>query len=351
MPLFANMTDLSRPLSIPGRPLSQGQKAAVIIRLLVNGGADPGINKLPKDQQLRLVREMASLRFVDRRTLADTVAEFASELDGIGLHFPRDLDRILATLDGRLSLDVVEAILSEAGGEISGLAGAAWSGISNLDDDVITELMAGETSEVCAVLLSKLPPKKAAVLIGQLPQDRADEIAIAFGRTEDVTPEAVARIGNALSRQSEARTVAAFDTASVVRVGNILNAATSALRRALLDRLDATDPDFAARVRAAVFSYENIPDRLSSRDVPRVLRGVENQVAVLAMAGAPEDLSPVADFLLAAISSRLADQLREDAADLGSVPPDQAEEAMSTIVAEIRRLEEDGEITLVTPEG
>lgn len=239
------MTSYSPDFSLPtpGRPLTQGQKAAVIIRLLVNGGADPGISKLPKDQQRRLVREMASLRFVDRRTLAETVAEFASELDGIGLHFPREVDSILATLDGRLSLDVVEAILAEAGGDVSGLGEAAWAGIASLEDPVIEELMAGETSEICAILLSKLPASKAAALIGRLQPERADEIAVAFGKTEDVTPEAVSRIGNALGRQSDARALAAFDSDSVVRVGNILNAATSAVRTSILDRLDATDPD------------------------------------------------------------------------------------------------------------
>ncbi|WP_371153508.1 FliG C-terminal domain-containing protein [Jannaschia sp. 2305UL9-9] len=346
------MTSYSPDFSLPtsGRPLTQGQKAAVIIRLLVNGGADPGISKLPKDQQRRLVREMASLRFVDRQTLAKTVAEFASELDGIGLHFPREVDSILATLDGRLSLDVVEAVLAETGGDVSGLGEAAWSGIATLDDAVIEDLMAGETSEVCAILLSKLPASKAAALIGRLPPERADEIAAAFGRTEDVTPDAVSRIGNALGRQSDARAIAAFDSDAVVRVGNILNAATSTVRKSILDRLDTTDPDFAARVRAAVFSYENIPARLSPRDVPRVLRGVENAVVVTAIAGAPDELSAVGEFLLASISSRLADQMREDIADTANVPAEQTEEAMSVIVAEIRRMEEDGEIALLAPE-
>ena len=346
------MTDLS-PDYFPARrrrSLTQGQKAAVIIRLLVNGGADPGIRDLPKEQQRRLVSEMASLRFVDRQTLAETVAEFASELDGIGLHFPRDIDRILATLDGRLSLDVVEALIAETGASQRGLGSAAWEVVSALENDVLSDLMAGETPEVCAILLSKLPPTKAALLIGNLQPERADAIAAAFGRTEDVTPEAVSRIGSALGRQSDLRQTPAFDSAAVVRVADILNAATGSVRNALLARLDETDPDFATRVRAAVFSFENIPERLDRRDVPRVLRGVENTVVVTAIAGATEDQKPVCEFILSAISSRLADQLREDANDMGKVTLDQAEEAMGQIVAEIRRMEEAGELSLVSPE-
>ncbi|MGB3409091.1 MAG: FliG C-terminal domain-containing protein [Jannaschia sp.] len=343
------MTNLTHAFPQRRRGLTQGQKAAVIIRLLITGGADPGIRDLPRAQQRRLVSEMASLRFVDRRTLAETVAEFAAELDAIGLHFPRDMDRVLALLDGRLSLDVVEALISENGGEIGALGEAAWQGVSDLEPEVLSEMMAGESPEVCAILLSKLPPGKAALLLGGLPQDRTDAIAAAFGRTEDVSPDAVSRIGNALGLQSDSRAVIAFESAAVARVGNILDAATSGVRRTLLDRLDQTDPAFAARVRAAVFSFENIPDRLDVRDIPRVLRGIDNTMLVTVVAGTPPDQTHVTEFILSSISSRLADQLREDAAAMNKVPADQVEEAMSRIVSEIRRMEEAGELSLLAP--
>ncbi|UWQ16490.1 flagellar motor switch protein FliG [Jannaschia sp. M317] len=348
------MSDLS-PVNLPPsarrRGLTKGQKAAVIVRLLITGGADPGIRSLPAEQQKQLVRDMSSLRFVDRETLAQTVAEFASELDSIGLHFPRDVDRILTLMDGSLSLEVVEALLADFGGAVGSLGQAAWAEVANLDTGILAAMMQDESDEVCAIMLSKLPPAKAALLLGTLPQDRCDGIAVAFGRTEDVSPEAVSMIGNALGRQSGARKPPAFDTAAVARVGDILNAATSGIRRALLDRLDESDPDFAVRVRAEIFSFENIPDRIDPRDVPRVLRGVDAAVVTQALAGAPPDLAPVVEFILGSISSRLADQMREDMAEGGKVATDAAEEAMSAIVSEIRRLEEEGELTLNAPDS
>ncbi|MGB3554524.1 MAG: flagellar motor switch protein FliG, partial [Jannaschia sp.] len=269
------MSDLS-PVYMPSsrRSLTQGQKAAVIIRLLVNGGADPGISTLPKEQQRRIGAEMTSLRFVDRTTLAETVAEFAAELDGIGLHFPREVDRILTTLDGRLSLDVVEALIGEHGGEPGNLGNAAWEMVTTLDDQTLLGLMEGESDEVGAILLSKLPAGKAADLLTRLDAEQAEALAGAFARTEGVTPGAVSRIGTALGRQTAAIAPTAFTTDAERRVGDILNAAPSKLRRDLLDRLDKTSPDFANRVRAAIFSWENIPERLDARSVPKVLRAV-----------------------------------------------------------------------------
>ncbi len=330
--------------------LSPRQKAAVVIHLLVNGGADPGLRELPPDQQRRLVHEMAALRFIDRETLSDIVAEFASELDNIGLHFPRDAGKVLASLDGCLSIEVVEALTSELGDSVDPGEGP-WRSLAGLPETEIARLMEGESDEVCAILLSKLPPARAATLIGGLSPERGHAIAAAFARTEGVTPRAVSRIGLVLARQTASRAVPAFETDAVRRVGGILNSATSGVRRAILESLEASDATFAGRVRAAVFSYENIPDRLVARDVPRVLREVDGDVLVAALAGTPPELAAVRDFLLGSLSTRMADQLRDQIAELPEPPrAEAADAAMAAVVTAIRDLEESGEIALTTPD-
>ncbi|WGH78863.1 FliG C-terminal domain-containing protein [Jannaschia ovalis] len=317
-----------------------------MIQLLVSGGLDPGLRDLPPDQQRALVSDMAGLRFIDRATLAAVVAEFAAELDSIGLHFPRDPAKVIARLDAALAPEVLESLVADLG--LDPPAGdAIWQDVAGQPDEGLVAIMAHESEEVCAVLLSKLPPPRAAGLLALMDKPRAEAIAAAFARTEEVTPDAVARIGRALGLQSSNVPAPAFAGDSVARVGQILNAATSGLRRDLMDRLDAVDAPFAARVRAAVFSFENIPDRVDPRDVPKVLRGVENAQVVAAIGGAGEAMAPVVDFILGAISSRLADQIRDEIAERGKIAPDEAEAAMAAVVASIRELEEAGEIMLV----
>ena len=349
LPALSDMTPLAAaPQRLPG-PLTRRQKAAVVIHLLVAGGADPGLKDLPAEQQRDIVREMARLRFVDRDVLAEVVAEFAAELDSIGLHFPRDTAHVLAALDGRLSMEVIEALAAEVGDAVP-TGDGPWTEIGGLDAAAILALVAGESDEVTAILLSKLPPGRAAALLAEMPEERADAIAAAFARTEDVTPGAVARIGRTLAKLAGERRAPAFASEPVRRVSDILNAATSGLRRGILDRLDRTDADFAARVRAEVFSFENVPARLAPRDVPKVLRGVDGDRIAAALKGVPPELEPVRDFILGALSNRMADQVRDQMEEIGDVSPDDAEAAMGEIVAEIRRLEESGEVTLLAPE-
>ncbi|TFL16968.1 FliG C-terminal domain-containing protein [Jannaschia formosa] len=334
--------------SFPDQPraggLTRGQKAAVVVRLLMMGGADPGLSRLPRDQQRRLVREMASLRFVDRQTLAETVAEFSAELDGIGLHFPREVDRVLQALDGALSQDVVDALLSETGGDPALVGGAAWTAISAMEATALTSLLEGETDEVCAIVVSKLHPDRAAALLAAFAPDRADAIASALARTEAVPPDAVARIGTSLSRSSAGRVRGAFDANAVVRIAAILNVSTTRLRQNVLARLEEGDPDFAARVRAAIFTWESIPERLDPRDLPKVLRGIETPLVVTALAG-PED--EVSAFMLGSMSGRMAGQMREQIDETPTPVQDAIDEARGKIVQEIRRLEDEGDISLI----
>ena len=65
-------------------PISRKAKAAIVVRLLLNEGADLPIEELPEDLQIQLTQQMGSMRSVDRETLGAVISEFAEELDSVG---------------------------------------------------------------------------------------------------------------------------------------------------------------------------------------------------------------------------------------------------------------------------
>jgi len=197
-------------------------------------------------------------------------------------------------------------------------------------------------------MLAKLGVAKAAQLLQKLPGERARRVAYAISLTGGVDPEVVRRIGLALLAQLEAQPPRAFDTDPVQRVGAILNSSTGETRDQLLDGLAATDPVFAEKVRRAIFTFVHIPDRVEPRDVPRIMREVDEALLVTAMnaARAVPATAPSVDFLLANLSQRMANSLREEMADRGAIPAKDGEAAMAAVVVAIRTLEADGEIVL-----
>jgi flagellar motor switch protein FliG len=201
-------------------------------------------------------------------------------------------------------------------------------------------------------VLSKLKVSRAAQLLGGLPGPLARRITYAVSLVSPVSPRTVARIGEALGAELGRDVPRAFAGGPVERVGALLNFSRAATRDDVLEGLGETDPGFAEAVRRSIFTYANIPARVGVRDVPKILRAVEQKVLVTALAAssASEEAQKTADFILANISQRMAETIRGEMQDLGAVKPADGEAAMTAVVAAIRELEEAGEIYLVAEE-
>lgn len=341
---------LSPPTANPTKGhLSRRQKAAIIVRFLLNEGADISLSDLPDDMQALLTTQMGSMRYVDRSTLADVVAEFAQELEAMGLTFPRGVAGALSALDGKISPQTASRLRKEAGVR---QFGDPWEQVRNAEIDALLDILASESTEVAAVLLSKLDVMRAADLMGRLPGQTARSIALAMSRTASVTPDAVDRIGLSLAAQLHNVPETAFDEGPSQRVGAILNYSPAVTRDDVLSGLDEDDQGFASLVRKAIFTFVNIPDRLAPLDVPKVTRDVDQKSLVMALGAALADpaTQAAAEFVLSNMSKRMSEALREEVSDAGTIKPKDGEAAMTLVINSIRTLEANGEIELLTPE-
>ncbi len=332
------------------RTLSRREKAAIIVRLmLAEGGSLPPLSSLPEDLQAGLTEQMAKMRSIDRSTMIAVIEEFLDELDQVGLSFPGGLEGALAVMDGHISPGAATRLRRMAG---SGGKGDPWEKLTALPVEALVPVLEQESTEVAAVMLSKLPVPKAAELLGKLPGEKARRVAYAVSMTGNVDPDTVRRIGVSLAAQFDNLPARAFTGTPVDRVGAILNVSPALTRDEVLKGLEEADAAFAEQVRKAIFTFLHIPARLNPRDVPKVVRVVDQVrlVAAIAAAQASPEATEAAEFLLANMSQRMAQGLREEAGQRGKVKEKEAEEAMNAIVAGIRQLEAAGELTLIVEE-
>ena len=346
LPITAPMAPLAMSDTGAAPVLSRRAKAAIVVRVLLNEGADVPLEELPEECQAELTKAMGQMRVVDKDTLASVLEEFVSEVENVGISFPGGIAGALAALDGKINPLTAARLRKEAGVRE---AGDPWERIRDLGEEILLPVLEEESVEVAAVMLSKLETKKAAKLLAQLPGAKARKIAYAVSLTGSVTPDAVDRIGLSLAAQLTSRPERAFDVDPVQRVGSILNSATTLTREDVLEGLEEQDEGFATAVRKAIFTFANIPTRIAPRDIPRILREIDQNQMVIALAGAEEaGMTETAEYVLGNMSPRMADQLREEAADLDKPKPADVEEAMQGIVEAIRALESAGELIFVS---
>jgi flagellar motor switch protein FliG len=331
------------------RNLTNREKAAVIVRLMLAHGSPISLSGLPEHVQAALTEQMSKMSMIDRGTLNRVVSEFVTELEEVGLSFPGGIEGALSIMDGHIS--------TTAASRLRRLAGASsradpWDRIAELDAGRLQPVLEGESVEVAAVMLSKLDVPKAAELLSKLEGERARRVAYAVSRTGNVNPETVRRIGMSLIAQLENLPARAFDTGPVERVGAILNSAPQTVRNQVLAGLDADDEEFAKLVRRAIFTFIHIPNRINPRDVPKVIRVADQTVLITALTSASRTptLEATVEFLLSNISQRMAQSLRDEMAERGKILEQEGEEAQAAVIASIRSIVASGELILVEPE-
>ena len=329
--------------------LSRKRKAAMIVQLMLSEGQTISLARLPEDMQMRITRELGALRIVDKETLRAVVEEFSRDLESVGLAVPGGVASALVALSGQISPNAVARLKSEAS---QGQGADPWIQLTDLPAAELVPLMLAESTEVGAVVLSKLPVAKAAELLAKLPGERARRITYAVSQTGTITPDAVARIGKSLATAYCVTVVTAFHHPPVQRVGAILNSSVPATRDAVLEGLGNTDAAFADQVRRAIFTFLDIPLRLLPTDVPKVLRGLDQGTLVTALAAALATggaEAEVAEFIFKSMSQRMADSLRDEIKEKGRVKRSDGEAATGKLVAAIREKADAGEIVYIQP--
>ena len=336
----------STPLASPGR-LSRLQKAAVIYRMLGSLGMSLPQGALSAEEQTQLDGAMTTLGGIDPLELAAVVDEFLTAVVPPG---PQAGPPALPGLP-LADLPMLDPVLPAFGSGAPAPPEDPWDRVVEQDPAVLLSVLETEAPEVGAVVLSKLKVSRAAELLGMLPGPHARRITYGVSLIADIAPETVARIGTALASELGRERPRAFSGGPVERVGAILNFSRAATRNDVLVGLDETDPTFATAVRKSIFTYLNIPARVGPRDVPKLLKKVDQKVLVTALAASTtEEARPTAEFILANISQRMADSLRGEVEEMDEIAAADGESAMTGVVAAIRELEEAGELYLVAEE-
>ena len=314
--------DILDPVPTPlTQDMSARTKAAIVVRFLMQEGAEIDLAALPTSLQADLTREIADLRLIDRATLAEVIEEFAHELDSIGLSAQGGLGSALRLLEGKITNDTARRLRQDAGVR---LFEDPWGRITQLDEKELLKLLDAETTEIAAVVLSKLDVTKAAALLGEMPGPRARKISFAISQTAGVTPQAVDRIAA------------------------ILTAASDDLRDEVMNGLRETDPDLAERVFAGVFTFVDIPTRIAAVDVATAVKTVAQTDMVIALFYANANgMDEVSEFILGGLSRRMAETIREEIEDRGAVKTKEGEAAVTALVSGIQGQISAGEISFV----
>lgn len=213
----------------------------------------------------------------------------------------------------------------------------------------LAALVADEHPQLIALLIGQLPVERAAAMLSALPSELQGPVAARLAEMEAPAPVALEHLERCLREKlrGEQDTGPEEAGAGPRRVAEILGQMRRSVENLVLASLEKQSPAIAQKVNQYRFTFENLLE-LEARSLQRVLRDIEADSLRLAMKGLTEEQQQV---IYTNMSERAAARLKEDLENSGPTPLRDVEAAQQAMVANARALQESGEITLRSPEG
>ena len=316
--------------------------AALMLALGKENGA--GIwEQLAFDEVKELSTTMAQLGQVPAPVVEHLLLQFSSEVSTISsLHGSFETTERL--LDGILPPERLKEVMED----IRGPSGRTmWDKLANVSETVLANFLKNEYPQTVAVILSKLRSEHCARVLSALPQDFAIDVIQRMLKMEQVQKDIINEIENTLKNEFMNNIARSQKRDPHETMADVFNAFDRTTEESILTQLDMVAPESAERIRALMFTFDDLANLIPS-SVSVLVRNADKRQMALALKGAPEEMKQI---FLKAMTERAAKMLREDMASMGPVRSRECEEAQTALVRLAKLLADRGEIVLVDPKS
>src|SRR4051795_2213248 len=332
----------SRPPVASG--LRGRQRVAAVLVALGPEKAGEILKHMSDAEVQALSAEMANLRRIPPDTASAVLDElvYTVQADEIAAMGGTDFARaaLEASLGKARADEVMEALAARDGAR-------PFSFLRKTPPDQIVAFLSEESPQTIALVIASLHHTLAARVLASLPADVQTDVSLRIATMTDANPEVIRELETGLrNKLANVLSTDLTDTGGVEALAALLNNAGRSTERNVLTAIERSHADLVHDVRQLRFTFDDIIE-LPDRDVQLVLREVDQKDLALAMRGVDE---AVRDKLMANLSARAAEVVRDDMEAMGPQPKAAVEEAQSSIVAAVRRLEDAGQITLARGE-
>jgi len=318
-------------------------KAAVLLMSLPNKAAAAVLAKLPAHYIEAITIRIAQLDSVAGDEQEIVMAQFLTSKTSAIYASPGGLERAKELIKEALGRDASELI----GNLQQVIESMPFSFLKKVDAQTLLQFVGEEHPQTIALLMSHLNANYAAEVLGGLAPEKQLEVIRRIASIGRTSPEAVAELENALEqRLSSMVNLQQSNVGGVESVAEILNVSERSVERSIMEALARDSAELSAEIRRLMFVFEDI-SKLASRDIQTLLKNVETAQWAMALKGASKALQ---EKVMQNMSTRAAENLREEMSFLGSVRVSEVEATQQKIVDIVRTLEDSGEISRPTGE-
>ena len=249
-----------------------------------------------------------------------------------GVDYARKLlTNILGDEKASLIIERIERNLHKAG----------FSKFQEVDLQELVSFIQSEHPQTVALILTQLNPKQAADMLTKLPKKLHADVLSRFARIGEVPPETLRLVEEVLENKiSFSKNMGKFG--GVKAAAEIMNMVGATSEREILDKLQEDESDLATEIKELMFVFSDIK-ALSKESVREFLKEVDNSDLAVALKHTDEETKK---HIFDNLSERQRELINEEIGYLGPIRLRVVEDMQKKIVSIIRRLRDEGRISL-----
>ena len=320
-----------------------GARKAAIILVMMGEEASAEIFKNLDENEIQIIgREVARVQSVSSEQAEGVLQEFYEMVVAHDYMVKGGVDyarRILINAfgpeGGKKMLDRVSKGL--------GLETANFDALQKADPQQLAKFIHSEHPQTIALILSHLNPSQAASLLFSLPSELRGDVALRMAHLDQISPEIISKIASVIGEKLRSLGEVSRETYGGVRaVSEMFNRLDSNTSKEILEGMDAADPNLVETIRHLMFVFEDLM-LLDQNAVKELMGKVDRKILTIALKGTSDQLK---NHILASMSQRGAEMLREDLDSLGPIKIKEVESAQMQIITVVRQLEAEGVINM-----
>lgn len=320
------------------------EKAAAVLLSLDTETAAQVMADFDEDEIMQLTGQMCNMRSIDGERINSVIEECMGLLDSAG---PvggsiEAVGELLEQVMGSKGRTMLSQMLQQRNYEQQAEQGLR--ALRDLGTQELLSLVQSEHPQMISLIMSHLEPDRAASLLAQLAEELQTEVITRMARSENTSREIIARINTVLESRAQSFGSVQRDTPEerYKTVAEILNMVGRSTERTVLDGMAREHPEMAEEIKNLMFVFEDVV-AIDDRSLQKILSQVDTKTLAMALKTASD---PIKEKILGNLSKRAGQTIAEELELLGPRPLSEVEEAQKGILDVIKRMQDDGEITI-----
>ena len=327
------------------KEFSGPEKAAVLLMSLGEEAASKVLSHMDEREIQNIGNYMASLGEVDAKEMDDINKEFFDMVSfGMGGLGVSGVDFLRNTLSKALDPDKAEEIINNItlpGDEMT--LGGGIDTVRSLEPQVISSFLINEHPQTAAIILAHLDPQVASKAIAELPEENRTEIMYRLATLERVTPTVIRELDESLQQEFRSSGVVSGNKLGGVDiVAKMMGGLDRTTEQAILTEMDEVDQPMADMIRALRFTFEDIL-KIDDPGIQLILKEINQEDLLVGLKTASDELK---EKLFTNMSERGAMMMKDDLESLGPTKISDVEKGQQKVIAVIKKLEEDGKVSV-----